>query len=279
MNAAQLLAVGPDERSAIEAATQRLTRARERKGKTPRNAYLNGIRLSKGGVIELLLMAGIPCVALLAFKPQLMDFWQHILMWWVEKLDLPLSLVRTGDNTSLEWLVSYNASLMPTPTTSLVTAVVVIGAFVSTWWMSDRQVPLKYLVRTLCVVQASALLFFMDIPSLFPYTLSGHLAATLNAGFYFLLAVPILLAMGWGVLQLPLYQKLLYPLFTTAYFILLLPHQALLHALTVVHFSALFMPLLYLCFGAVLNLMIFVALYSWLVSMAPAQALSIGETR
>ena len=34
--------------------------------------------------------------------------------------------------------------------------------------------------------------------------------------------------------------------------------------------------LLYLCFGAVMDLMVFVALYSWLVSRAPAQALGTG---
>jgi hypothetical protein len=129
------------------------------------------------------------------------------------------------------------------------------------------------------VVQASALLFFMAYPTSFPYTITGHLAATLNAGFYLMLAVPVLLALGWGVLRIPLHQKLLVPMFMIAYFAVLLPHQALLHALVVLHFSALFMPLLYLCFGAVLDLMIFVALYSWLVSRVPAQALPSGEKR
>ena len=130
--------------------------------------------------------------------------------------------------------------------------------------------------RTLCVVQGSALLFFMFAPDRFPYTMTGHLAAMLNAGFHLMLAMPLLLALGWGVLRLPLHQKLLYPALMVAYFAVMLPHKALLHAVVVQHLSALFMPLLYLCFGAVMDLMVFVALYSWLVSRAPAQALGTG---
>src|SRR5690606_22058010 len=157
--------------------------------------------------LELLLMVVLPCGALLALKPELMSFWQHIMLGWSTRMDLPLDLVRTGDTTSLEWLANSSSHLVPDTSTILITAFIVIGVFASTWWMSDRQLPVKYLVRTLCVVQASAVLFFMVAPGQFPYTLTGHLATTLNAGFYLMLAVPVLMALGWGVLRVPLYQK------------------------------------------------------------------------
>lgn len=276
MNPASQLIVGPAQRAAIEEATARLARAARSGGTAPESASL---RMTLRGAIELLLMAVLPGAALLAVRPQLMDAWQSVMLWWSQRLGLPLELVRTGDNTSLEWLVSYTGSLVPTPLTGVLTAAAVIGAFASTWWMSDRQVPLKYLVRTLCVVQASALLFFMFTPDRFPYTMTGHLSAMLNAGFYLMLAMPLLLALGWGVLRVPLHQKLLYPVLMLAYFAVMLPHKALLHAVVVQHFSALFMPMLYLCFGAVLDLMVFVALYAWLASTAPARALSSGDPR
>lgn len=277
MNPADLLVPGPAERAAIDAALREQTLAGHDNSAGPGQASTSpSLRMTLRGAVELLLMVVLPCGTLLAVKPQLMSFWQGVMLWWSARLDLPLDLVRTGGGESLEWLVSYTGPLMPDPLTSLITAIIVTSAFASTWWMSDRQVPLKYLVRTLCVVQASALLFFMATPSHFPYTLTGHLAATLNAGFYLMLAVPVLLALGWGVLRVPLHQKLLYPVLLIGYFTVLLPHQALLHALVVLHFSALFMPLLYLCFGAVLDLMVFVAIYSWLASGASAQAL-FGE--
>lgn len=276
MKPPSLLIVGSAQQSAIDAATARLARA-SRSSDTSRERA--SLRMTPRGAIELLLMAVLPGAALIAVRPQLMNAWQSVMLWWSQRLGLPLELVRTGDSASLDWLVSYTGALVPTPLTGVLTAAAVIGAFASTWWMSDRQVPLKYLVRTLCVVQASALLFFMFTPDRFPYTMTGHLSAMLNAGFYLMLAMPLLLALGWGVLRVPLHQKLLYPVLMLAYFSVMLPHKALLHAVVVQHFSALFMPMLYLCFGAVLDLMVFVALYAWLASTAPARALSAGHAR
>ena len=70
------------------------------------------------------------------------------------------------------------------------------------------------------------------------------------------------------------HQKLLYPVLMLAYFALMVPHKALLSLLILQQMSVLFMPLLYLCFGTVLDLMVFVALYSWLASLAPADAVA-----
>ncbi len=272
MNPARQLTLGRAQREAIEAARLRLDEARSGAGGAPGAPAVN-LRLTPRTVVELLLMVALPSLALLAAKPWLMGFWHSVMLWWSERLALPLGLVRTGDTQTLEWIASYAGALVPGPTTGVVSAALVIGAFASTWWMSDRQVPLKYLVRMLCVVQASALLFFMFVPTNFPYSMTGHLASMLNAGFYLMLGIPPLLALGWGVLRVPLHQKLLYPALMLLYFTLMLPHKALLHAVVVLHFSALYMPLLYLCFGAVLDLMVFVALYSWLASRAPPLAL------
>lgn len=270
MNTASLLEIGPAQREALHHAARRLADAGAA-GNPP--ALPARLRLTPRVALELLLMAVLPCALLLVLRNPLMSLWHRIMLWWSERLALPLELVRTGDAATLEWQVSYAGALVPGPVTGVLTAAGVIAAFASTWWMSDRQIPLKYLVRTLCVVQGSALLFFMFAPDRFPYTMTGHLAAMLNAGYYLMLAMPLLLALGWGVLRLPLHHKLTYPALMVAYFALMLPHKALLHAVVVQHLSALFMPLLYLCFGAVMDLMVFVALYSWLVSRAPAQAL------
>lgn len=275
MNPARQLSLGRAQREAIQAATARLDEARSGAGVLPEASAR--LRMTPRTAVELLLMAALPCAALLAAKPWLMGFWHSVILWWSERLALPLGLVRTGDTESLAWLASYAGALVPSPADGVIAAALVIGAFASTWWMSDRQVPLKYLVRLLCVVQASALLFFMFVPTNFPYSMTGHLASMLNAGYYLMLAIPPLLALGWGVLRVPLHQKLLYPALMLAYFALMLPHKALLHAVVVQHFSALYMPLLYLCFGAVLDLMVFVALYSWLASRVSPLALGSAD--
>ena len=273
MNPIRQLAMGAAQREAIQGATRQLEELRNGVSARGSEAAPLKLRLTARKSFELMLMVVIPSSLLLFAKPQLMGFWHSVMTWWIEKLAMPLELVRTGSTQSLEWLPNYIGPLVPGPITGLVTAAVVIGAFASTWWMSDRQVPLKYLVRTLCVVQGSALLVFMFAPTSFPYSTAGHLAAMLNAGFYLMMAMPALLALGWGVLSVPLHQKLLFPALMLLYFALMLPHKTLLHAVVIQQFSALSMPLLYLCFGAVFDLMVFVALYSWLASRAPAHAL------
>jgi hypothetical protein len=277
MNPARQLVLGPAQREAIQAAKARLDEARSGDGVAPDGGVR--LRMTPRTGLELVVMTALPCAALLAVKPWLMDFWHSVILWWSERLAMPLGLVRTGDTESLEWRASYVAALVPSPADGVIAAALVIGAFASTWWISDRLVPLKYLVRLLCVVQASALLFFMFVPTDFPYSMTGHIASMLNAGFYMMLAIPPLMALGWGVLRIPLQQKLLYPGLILLYFVVMMPHKALLHAVVVQHFSALYMPMLYLCFGAALDLMVFVALYSWLASQAPPLALGDGVPR
>jgi hypothetical protein len=279
MNPASLLIPRPAQHEAIRSATVRLADARRSADGSDPDTVTSSLRMTPRGALALLLGVLLPCAALLVLKPQLMAAWHGTMLWWSERLALPLGLVRTGDTAALEWRGSDPVSLMPDPlTTGVVIATVVIGAFAGTFWMNDRQGPMKLLVRTLCAVQASALLFFMFMPERFPHTLSSHLNALLNAGFYLMLALPPLLALGWGVLRLPLQRRLLYPALMLLYFAVMLPHKAVLHALVVQHFSALLMPMLYLCCGAVLDLLVLVALCAWLTGLPPAQALARGTS-
>lgn len=222
MSPASLLIPGSAERDAIRSASARLVDARRSASAGERGSF--SLRVSPRGALEFLLLAVLPCAALLAFRPQLMAAWHGSMLWWSERLALPLGLVRTGGATSLEWQQGPAGALAPDAVTGVITAAAV----------------------------------------------TGHLAALLNAGFYLMLATPPLLALGWGVLHMPLRQRLLGPVLVVAYFAVMLPHQALLHALVVQHVSVLFVPVLYLCFGAVLDLMVFVALCAWLTGMAPA---------
>lgn len=274
MNPADSLIVDPARADVIRVARAELDRARASIKRGTQDRSLSQVRFTASTLTEVVLMAALPCAALVWVKPWLMKLWYTTILWWSAMLDLPLRMGRDRGVDELQWLAASSASLVPGPITGVATAALVIGGFASTFWMRDHQVPLKYVVRTLCVVQASALLFFLFVPSRFPYTIQGHVSAMLNAGYALMLALPVLLALGWGVLRLPFQHKLFYPSLILAYYTVMLPHKALLHALILQHFSLLFMPILYLCFGAVFDLMVFVALYSWLASHVPEGALS-----
>jgi len=57
----------------------------------------------------------------------------------------------------------------------------------------------------------------------------------------------------------------------------MLPHQWLLHAWLLEHLSILFMPVLFLCMGTLLDLWIFVAIYAWLASTVPVPPRSMRK--
>ena len=75
-----------------------------------------------------------------------------------------------------------------------------------------------------------------------------------------------------AVLNQGLLKKLFYTGVILIFLAVMVPHQVLAQALIMQHLSVLFMPLLYICFGAVFDALVFVALYSWIASNAPANA-------
>ncbi|MBW4047827.1 MAG: hypothetical protein HIU89_07800 [Proteobacteria bacterium] len=234
---------------------------------------MRSTRLRLGALLQSLTWAILFTALLLWGKEPLMHWWAEVILFWGGHLGIPLHAGR-GESGLLLWIQVAATSVMPTRGIVLATTAAVIALYGATFWMPDAMTPLKYLIRTLCVVQATAILFFTFEPSLFTYTIPGHLQAILNAGYGVMLAVPALLALGYGVLPIRGGERFLHTAGVLAYFALMVPHMAVLHAIVLQHLSVLFMPLLYLCFGVVFDVMIFVALYSWLASRVPADALN-----
>ena len=224
-----------------------------------------------------LLQTAAPALLLLGlWRTELMQGWQNLLDFWLQALGLPLQL---GLQTDLHPGSTRLIGLRPddiTPVPSLQALGLTALATGLAWWAPsrwpDRLLPLRVLVRALALVQGAALLFLLLLPAQFPYTLTSHLSTLLNLGYGFLLAVPVLLALGWGLLPLPSWQRLVVPLAVVAYLALLMPHKALLQVWLLAHSSVLHMPVFYVALGPLLDLMVFVALYGWLLSLRPADA-------
>ena len=82
----------------------------------------------------------------------------------------------------------------------------------------------------------------------------------------------VLALQGYYILNQGLLSKLFHTALILAFLVLMVPHQVLAQAFIMQHLSVLFMPVLYICFGAVFDALVFVALYSWAVSKAPMDA-------
>ena len=174
--------------------------------------------------------------------------------------------------TELEEFCRARATDEHAKTGAALAAVVVVVAWGLSLRLRGRWLPAQYLVRVLCVVQALALLYFWFAPMPFPHQLLSHAVDLLDAGYLLMLSIPVLMALGYYPLQISWQAKVVHTLLILMFFGIMVPQQALVHLLILQHLSVVFMPVLYLCFGALFDMMVFVALYAWAASTAPLSA-------
>ncbi len=224
---------------------------------------------------QALILPIVLCAALLWAKPMIFDFWRDCIVFWSGGLNLPFTsvtqLTETGQYASRLSNAGANP-VMPGSITLLLTAVVALGGLALSLNMKNKTLPLKYPLRIVCVVQLVALFYFWLVPGSFPYSVARHSEELMTIGYVVMLTTPVMLAVGYYILNQSLLIKLFHTALILGFFAILIPHQVLAQAFIMQHFSVLFMPVLYICFGAVFDALVFVALYSWVASNAPANA-------
>ena len=226
--------------------------------------------LAQAIVLPLLL-----CLAIWWAKPLLLDFWRNCILFWSAGLNLPFNrATEINDVGQYALQLSGGSQIGPLPSglNMLVTAGVTLLALLLSLRMEHAKLPLKYPLRIVAVVQIAALLYFWLMPEKFPYSIARHSEELMTIGYIVMLAAPVMLAVGYYILNQSLTVKLFHTALILVFFTVMVPHQVLAQAFIMQHLSVLFMPVLYICFGAVLDALIFVALYSWAVSNAPVDA-------
>lgn len=215
------------------------------------------------------------CGFIFWLKPFLFDFWRRCILFWSSGLHLPFSLstkINEAGQYSLQLSGDLDGGQLPSNTIMVLTTVVTLIAFVLSFQMKKASFPLRYPLRIACVVQFVTLAYFWWASTTFPYNIARHSEELMTIGYVVMLAAPLLLAMGYYILNQSLLKKLFYTGVILIFLAIMIPHQVLVQALIMQHMSILFMPLLYICFGAVFDALVFVALYSWIASNAPANA-------
>ncbi len=228
-------------------------------------------------LLQMLVLPLVFCAMILWLQPILMIFWRACILYWSSQLDLPLqpSDRAVGEGLlALHWTSVDRHLDVPNQMIWLTTAALCLVAFMLSAKFDKEKLPLKYIVRILCFVQTLALIFFLIAPAQFPYTIMDHVTDIVHVGYVLLCVIPIMLALGFYPLNVHPLVKVLHTLLILAYFVVMIPYQVVLHALILHHFSLLFMPILYICFGATFDVLIFVGLYSWAASTLPPSATS-----
>lgn len=224
---------------------------------------------------QALLLPLILCTLLLWAKPMLLELWRNCIVFWSSGLNLPFSLgTQLNDSGQLAVVLSTGmiSTPMPSTTTLWVTGLLVVLGLALSLVMKGAILPFKYPLRIVCVVQLVAVVYFWWFPATFPYSIARHSEELMTIGYVVMLSTPVMLAVGYYILNQSLVIKLFHTALIFLFFGILIPHQVLAQVFIIQHLSVLFMPVLYLCFGAVFDALVFVALYSWVASNAPANA-------
>lgn len=201
--------------------------------------------------------------------PGLVDFWQMSIGFWAAHMDLPVRVYRLSSDFAG---VPFDRLALELPGTAITQWVWLAHATSAslagllTVRLPERMLPLTYMVRILCGLQFFVLLFFLFFEAAFPYSIIDHTRDIFGFRVFLLMILPSLLGLTYFIFEACRWRKLLACFTLFLYFVLSLPLLLLGHALLIAYLSPLVMPLLYLAFGPLLDTLIFVALYSWVVT-------------
>jgi hypothetical protein len=158
------------------------------------------------------------------------------------------------------------ATPLPGPTELRIGALVAVLVVGLSLLLPARFTPLKYFLRLLAILTGSAVGFFALSSESFPYRLQDHVFILLSAGLVIMALVPLVLGLTLHVFDLAFWKKLLLTVGILAHLAVFIPLKVLVHVWLVLHGSALLMPMLFLAFGLLLDVLVFVAFYGWALS-------------
>jgi hypothetical protein len=259
----------------FHAAFLAVKQARHQHVKVRPHRAITPLRVTPYLLFQALVLPIVLCALLIWSKPLLLDFWRDCIVFWSSGLGLPFGRTMEINDAGLYASRLSNGGVstpMPTQMTLGITALITLAGLALSLTLKGATLPLKYPLRIVCVVQLAAVAYFWWLPASFPYSVARHSEELMTIGYVVMLATPVMLAVGYYILNQSLMIKLFHTALILGFFTIMVPHQVLAQAFIMQHVSVVFMPVLYICFGAVFDALVFVALYSWVASTAPANA-------
>ncbi len=235
-----------------------------------------GLRWSAWRLLSSLLLAVGGLAGVLAALPWLGQAWQILFVRARDFLGIALPI---GDQVlelpgGIQFTLPVVATItpLPGPQALLVAAIAAAAVLLLSFLLPQRFTPLRYFLRLLVLLQATAILFFRFSRDPFPYRLEDHVFILLTAGLVVMGLAPLLLGLTLHVFDLAFWRKLGVTLLLLVHLAVFVPLNALVHVWLVLHGTAVVMPVLFLAFGLLLDVFIFVAFYGWALSWGGGSA-------
>ena len=229
-----------------------------------------GLRWTSWRFLTTLLLTAGGFAGFLLSLPWLGLAWQRVFFWVRDYLALSAPIgsqtLTLPGNLSFTLPLVASASPLPDERVLWIAGIACAAALLLSFLLPRRFTPLRYFLRLLVVVQLTAIAFFVFSPDPFPYRLEDHVFILLIAGLVVMGLVPLLLGLTLHVFDLPFWKKLLLTGLILAHLAVFVPLNVLVHAWLVLHGTAVVMPVLFLVFGLLLDVFVFVAFYGWALS-------------
>lgn len=251
-----------------------------RGGRIAPHRSMIGLEVSRWLLIDLLVLPLMFTLGVFVVLDPIMEGWR----WLLETLQSPLGLpgvvaTRVVELGPVTVAIPFYTAMSDWPATVdlrtgwVLMALMAVGGFA----LRGRYIPLAYFLRALAVIQFTAQLWFSLADPPFTYTLAQYISGLLVCGVVILLLSPVLVAVTYFIFDFPLYQKAVLMIMLLLHLALFLPLQAVVHAWILHRASLLSMPMLFLVFGVLLDVFVYVALYGWGMSWSSDSVLDAAD--
>jgi hypothetical protein len=208
--------------------------------------------------------------ALLAALPAIGRLW----IGMVEALHGFLGLPGSVEQRQVDFLrlVQYNLPVLsleapvPDHRTLWIAAIASVGLGAVTLLLRGRALPLAYFLRMTALLLLITAGYFALAGDRFPYRLPEYGVGLLTGGVIVMGLIPLILGLTYYVFDLSFFRKVFVTVAVVGHLAVFLPLQAMVHVYLVANLSLVVMPVLFLLFGLMLDVMIFVAFYGWAMS-------------
>ncbi len=241
-----------------------------------------GLEVSRWLLVDLLVLPLMFSLTVFVGLDSLLEGWR----WILDALRVPLGIPGVVSTRVVEIgplgvaIPFYTAEAHWPAARDMLTGWILVATLaISGMLLRGRYTPLAYFLRALAVIQLTAQVWFSFADPPFTYALSQYVAGLLVCGVVILLLAPLLVAATYFIFDLPLSQKLLLASMLLIHLAVFLPLQAVVHAYVIYRGSLLTMPVLFLVFGVLLDVFVYVALYGWGMSWRSASSLDATDRR
>lgn len=252
-----------------------------RGGRIAPHRAMIGLVISWTLLIDLLVLPLLFAVAMILLLDPLMSLWREFFNFVRIPLGLP-GVISTNvfEVGPLAVAIPYFTTAAAWPERlDLATGWLFTGiTFVIGIFLRGRWLPIGYLLRVIAVLQCTAQLWFTFASPPF-YSLPDYTAGLLVSGVVILVLAPFLVAFTFHIFDFTLWQKLVMATLLLVHLSVLLPLQATVHAWVIHRASVLAMPMMFLLFGILLDVFVYVSLYGWGMSWRSGGVLDAVDRR